>query len=114
MTSDLVLLSVLMFAVTYPSRALALLTPGVDRLPKIVLDYLQLVGPAVLAALAAVSVMVVVSDDDVPRFHVGIEWVAVFVCLALVARKGNLFLGLVAAVGIVVIARAMGWAEIPT
>jgi branched-subunit amino acid transport protein len=113
MTSDLVLLSVLMFAVTYPSRALGLLTPGVDRLPKVVLDYLQLVGPAVLTALAAVSVMVVVSDDDVPSFHIGIEWVAVFVCLALVARKGNLFLGLVAAVGIVAVARAIGLAAIP-
>ena len=113
MTTDLVLLSVLMFAVTYPSRALGLLTPGFDRLPKIVLDYLQLVGPAVLAALAAVSVMVVVNADDVPSFHVGIEWVAVFVCLALVARRGNLFLGLVAAVAIVAIARAVGLAEIP-
>ncbi|MFL5669924.1 MAG: AzlD domain-containing protein [Chloroflexota bacterium] len=113
MTTDLVVLSVLMFVVTYPSRALGLLTPGVERLPKIILDYLQLVGPAVLTALAAVSVMVVVSDDDVPSFHIGIEWLAVFVCLAIVARKGNLFVGLIAAVGIVVVARAMGWAEIP-
>jgi branched-subunit amino acid transport protein len=113
MTTDLVVLSVLMFVVTYPSRALGLLTPGVERLPKIILDYLQLVGPAVLTALAAVSVMVVVSDDDVPSFHIGIEWVAVFVCLAIVARKGNLFVGLIAAVGIVVVARAMGWAAIP-
>jgi len=113
MTSSLVVLSILMFAVTYPSRALGLLTPGVERLPKIVLDYLQLVGPAVLSALAAVSVMVVVSDD-VPSFHVGIEWVAVFACLAIVGRKGNLFVGLIAAVAIVVIARAAGLAEIPT
>jgi len=112
-TTDLVLLAVLMFAVTYPSRALALLAPGIDRLPKVVLDYLQLVGPAVLTALAAVSVMVVVSDDDVASFHIGIEWVAVFVCLAIVARKGNLLLGLVAAVGIVAIARAIGLAAIP-
>jgi branched-subunit amino acid transport protein len=114
MTANLVVLSVLMFAVTYPTRALGLLTPGVDRLPRIVLDYLQLVGPDVLAALAAVSVMVVVSSDDVPSFHIGIEWVAVFVCLALVARTKNLFFGLVAAVAIVVIARAAGLAEIPT
>jgi len=57
--------------------------------------------------------MVVVSDDDVPSFHIGIEWVAVFVCLALVARKGNLFIGLLAAVGIVVVARALGLAAIP-
>ena len=88
MNTNLVVLAVLMFAVTYPSRALGLLAPGLDRLPKVAFDYLQLVGPAVLAALAAVSVMVVVSDDDVPSFHVGIEWVAVFVCLAIVATVG--------------------------
>ena len=64
--------------------------------------------PAILAALAAVAVMVVVDDDGVPAFHVGVEWVGVFVCLAIVARKGNLLLGLVAAVAIVAIARAVG------
>jgi branched-subunit amino acid transport protein len=112
MSTDLVLLAVLMFAVTYPSRALGLLSPGLDRLPKVAFDYLQLVGPAVLAALAAVSVMVV-NADDVPSFHVGIEWVAVFVCLAIVARRRNLLLGLVAAVAIVAIARAAGLAAIP-
>ena len=80
MSTNLILLAILMFAVTYPSRAVGLLTPGLDRLPKIAFDYLQLVGPAVLAALAAVSVMVVVGDDDVPSFHIGIEWVAILVC----------------------------------
>jgi branched-subunit amino acid transport protein len=112
-TTNLVFLAVLMFAVTYPTRALGILTPGLDRLPKVAFDYLQLVGPAVLAALAAVSVMVVVGDDDVPSFHVGIEWVAVFVCLAVVAQRRNLFLGLVSAVAIVAIARAAGLAAIP-
>jgi branched-subunit amino acid transport protein len=113
MTTNLIVLAILMFAVTYPTRAVGLLTPGFERLPKIVFDYLQLVGPAVLAALAAVSVMVVVSDDDVPSFHVGIEWVAVFVCLSIVAWRRNLFLGLVAAVAIVVIAREAGLAALP-
>jgi branched-subunit amino acid transport protein len=113
MSTDLVLLAVLMFAVTYPTRAVGILTPGLDRLPRVAFDYLQLVGPAVLAALAAVGVMVVVSDDGVPSFHVGIEWVAVFVCLALVATRKNLFLGLLSAVAIVAIARAAGLAEIP-
>lgn len=108
MTPEIVVLAVLMFAVTYPSRALGLLTPGFERLPAIATDYLQLVGPAILAALAAVAVMVVVNDDGVPAFHIGVEWVGVFVCLAIVARKGNLLLGLVAAVGIVAIARAVG------
>jgi branched-subunit amino acid transport protein len=111
--TNLVLLAILMFAVTYPSRALGLLTPGLDRLPKLAFDYLQLVGPAVLAALAAVAVMVVVDDDGTPSFHVGIEWVAVLVCLAIVGRSRNLFLGLVAAVAIVAIARAAGWAAMP-
>lgn len=113
MSTNLVALAVLMFAVTYPSRALGLLAPALDRLPRIAFDYLQLVGPAVLAALAAVSVMVVVGDDDAPSFHVGIEWVAVFVCLAIVARRGNLLFGILAAVAIVVIARAAGLAAIP-
>ena len=98
MSTNLILLAILMFAVTYPSRAVGLLTPGLDRLPKVAFDYLQLVGPAVLAALAAVSVVVVVGDDDVPSFHVGIEWVAVLAALAIVAVRQNLLLGLVAAV----------------
>ena len=70
MNTDIILLAVLMFAVTYPSRAVGLLTPGFERLPAIATDYLQLVGPAILAALAAVAVMVVVDDDGVPAFHV--------------------------------------------
>jgi branched-subunit amino acid transport protein len=113
MSTNLVLLAVLMFVVTYPSRAVGLLTPGLDRLPKVAFDYLQLVGPAVLAALAAVSVMVVVGDDDVSAFHIGVEWLAVLACLAIVAWRRNLFLGLVAAVAIVVVARAAGLAAIP-
>jgi|GEM_PF-315977 len=113
MNTGLVALAVLMFAVTYPFRAVGLLTPGLDRLPRIAFDYLQLVGPAVLAALAAVSVMVIVGDDDRPAFHIGVEWLAVLVCLAVVARRRNLFLGLVAAVAIVVVARATGLAALP-
>ena len=57
--------------------------------------------------------MVVVGDDDDPSFHVGIEWVAVFVCLVVVARRRNLLLGLVTAIAIVAIARAAGLAAIP-
>ena len=113
MSVNLVLLAVLMFAATYPARALGLLTPGLDRLPRIALDYLQLVGPAVLAALAAVSVMVVVGADKVPSFHIGIEWVAVIACLAIVGWRRNLLLGLVVAVAIVAIARATGAAAPP-
>jgi branched-subunit amino acid transport protein len=107
MSTQLVLLALLMFVVTYPSRALGILAPAMDRLPRRALDYLQLVGPAVLAALAAVSVMVVASDAG-PRFHVGLEWLAVGACLAVVAWRRNLFLGLVVAVAIAAGGRAFG------
>lgn len=113
MSTDLVPLAALMFLVTYPSRALGLLTPGLDRLPTIALDYLQLVGPAVLAALAAVSVMVITDAAGTPVFHVGIEWLAVLACLAVTAWRRNLLLGLIVAVAIVVIARGTGLTSFP-
>lgn len=112
MSTELVLLAVLMFGASYPTRALGLLWPGIDRLPRVALDYLQLVGPAVLAALAAVNVMVVV-DDSGPTFHTGIEWVAVLACLGMTAWRKNLLLGLTLAVAIVAVARATGLAAIP-
>lgn len=113
MSTDLVLLAVLMLAVTYPSRALGILTPGLDRLPQAALDYLQLVGPAVLSAIAAVTVMVVVDDGGASVFHIGIEWVAVLACLAITAWRRNLLLGLVVAVLITVVARETGLAVLP-
>jgi branched-subunit amino acid transport protein len=113
MSTDLIPLALLMFLVTYPSRALGLLTPWLDRLPRIGFDYLQLVGPAILAALAAVSVMVVVSDEGTPMFHIGVEWIAVLACLAVTAWRRNLLMGLIVAVAIVVIARNLGLAAIP-
>jgi branched-subunit amino acid transport protein len=113
MSTELVGLAVVMFLVTYPTRALGLLAPGFERLPRAAFDYLQLVGPAVLAALAAVGVMVVVRDDGPPAFHVGIEWVAVLACLAVVAWRRNLLIGLVVAVVIVAGSRALGLAALP-
>jgi branched-subunit amino acid transport protein len=108
-TTDLVPLAVLMFLVTYPSRAIGLLAPGIDRLPRRALDYLQLVGPAVLAALAAVSIMVGTSDSR-PAFTIGLPWLSVGACLALVAWRRNLFIGLAAAVAIAIAGRALGFA----
>ena len=113
MSTDLVVLAVLMFAVTYPTRAVGLLTPGLERLPRRALDYLQLVGPAVLSAIAAVNVIVVTDEAGTPSFHVGIEWVAVLVCMAITAWRKNLLLGLVAAVALEAIARATGLAAMP-
>lgn len=113
MSTELVLLAVLMFAATYPSRALGLLTPGLDRLPKVAFDYLQLVGPAVLAALAAVNTVTITDEDGRTFFYIGIEWVAVLACLGITAWRRNLLLGLIVAVGIVAGARAVGLAGIP-
>ena len=113
MSTELIPLAVLMFLVTYPTRALGLLTPWLDRLPRVGFDYLQLVGPAVLASLAAVSVMVITDAAGTPFFHVGIEWIAVLACLVVTAWRRNLLFGLIVAVGIVVIARGTGLAGIP-
>jgi len=106
-STDLVPLAVLMFAVTYPSRAIGLLNPAIDRLPRRALDYLQLVGPAVLAALAAVNVMVATTDGR-SVFVVGLPWLSVVACIGIVAWRRNLFLGLLAAVAIAIAGRTAG------
>lgn len=112
MSTDLVFLALLMFAVTYPSRALGLLAPGLERLPRVALDYLQLVGPAVLAALAVVNAVVVVRADR-PVLNIGVEAVAVVACLAITAWRKNLLIGLLVAVVIVAVTRYAGIAPPP-
>ena len=111
MSVALIPLAILMGLVTYPSRAIPLLVPGMQRLPARVQLYLRLVGPAVLAALAAVNVMIVLDPERHASFHVGLEWVAVGVCIAVVAWRKNLFLGLIAAVVLMAGARALGLAS---
>ena len=108
MSAEYVGLALIMFAFTYPSRAVGLLAPAIDRLPKPALDYLQLVGPAVLSALAAVNVMVGVVDGQ-SVFTVGMPWLSVLACIALVAWRRNLFIGLAAAVLIAIVGRALGF-----
>jgi len=106
MSLDLVLLALLMGAVTYPSRALPLLAPGIERLPPLALEYLRLVGPGVLAALAAVNVLLVRSGDTAVAPRV-LEVLAVVAAAAIVRWRGNVFLGIVAAVVIVALSRAL-------
>lgn len=109
---DLVPLAILMGLVTYPARAIPLLVPQFGRLPPTALAYLRLVGPAVLASLAAVYTMVPTETlaDGSRRwaFHVGVEWLGVLACLGLVLWRRNLLLGILAAVGIVAAARLSG------
>jgi branched-subunit amino acid transport protein len=107
-STELVVLAVLMGAVTYPSRALPLLAPGIERLPPRALLYLRLVGPAVLASIAAAETLVVGDATGGYRLDVGVEIVGVVLCMALVAWRRNLFLGLVAGVALVAVVWASG------
>jgi branched-subunit amino acid transport protein len=109
-STQLILLAVLMGAVTYPSRGLPLLAPGIDRLPPLVREYLRLVGPAILANIAALEVMVRVDAQRHPSIHVGIELLAVGVCVALVAARRGLLVGTVVAALIAALARTAGLA----
>jgi branched-subunit amino acid transport protein len=108
MSTILVPLALLMGLATYPWRAVPLLAPGIHRLPASVQLYLRLVGPAVLAALAAVDTMVVLDGSRHPSFHLGPEWVAVGLCIALVAMRRSLLVGLVLAAGLIAVLRAVG------
>ena len=113
MSVALVPLALLMGLVTYPFRAIPMLLPGFDRLPDGVRLYLRLVGPAVLAALAAVNTMVGKDAAGAPTFHVGIEWLAVGICVAVVAMRRSLLIGLLLAAGLMAVARATGFAPLP-
>lgn len=113
MSTELVLLAVFMGLATYPTRAIPLLVPGIERLPRQAVAYLRLVGPAVLAALAAVNVMVAIDADRTPSFQIGYEWLAVLLCSAIVAAKRSLLLGLVVAAGLMALLRAIDVAPLP-
>ena len=108
MSSELVGLALLMAAVTYPARAVPLLAPAFERLPARALEYLRLVGPAVLGAIAASQALLVTGTDGHPSIHVGIDALAVVSCVALVAWRRNLFLGLLVAVVMTAALRALG------
>lgn len=110
MSTELVPLALLMGLVTYPFRAIPLLASGFERLPEGVRLYLRLVGPAILAALAAVNTMVVVDAARRPSFHVGPEWLAVALCVAVVAARRSLLIGLVLAAALIAVIRALGLA----
>ncbi len=94
MSVELVALAILMAAVTYPSRAVPMLLPGFDRLPPAVDEYLRLIGPGILAALAAVNVIVATDATGASHVHIGIELLAVLVCVAVVAWRRSLLPGL--------------------
>jgi branched-subunit amino acid transport protein len=96
-----------MAAVTYPFRALPLFAPKTDRLPPEVQRYLRLVGPAILAALAAGNTALVEDFEGHNVFHLGIEWIAVALGVILIAWRGNVFVGILAAAVLVAVGRAV-------
>jgi branched-subunit amino acid transport protein len=106
MSLGLIPLAFLMWAVTYPSRALPMLAPGIERLPAWAISYLRLAGPAALAALAAVNCLLTPANP--PALLIGVEPVAVAGCVLIVARTRLLLPGVLAAVVLVAAARAMG------
>ena len=62
----------------------------------------------VLGALAAVNVVVTVDEQRRPSFHLGVEWLAVGVAVVIVARRRNLFAGLLAAAVLTAAIRFVG------
>jgi branched-subunit amino acid transport protein len=108
MSTTLIPLALLMGLVTYPFRVVPLLSNGFQRLPEPARLYLRLVGPAVLAALAAVNTLVIRDAADRPAFYVGPEWIAVGLCIGVVAARRSLLVGLVLAAGLMAVLRGMG------
>ena len=108
MSVGLVPLALLMAAATYPFRALPLFAPAKDRLPPVVQRYLRLVGPAILAALAAGNTAFAEDAAGRTSFHVGIEWLAVALAVGLIAWRGHVFIGIFAAAVLVAVGRAVG------
>ncbi len=105
MSLGLIPLAFLMWLTTYPSRALPMLAPGMERLPSWAITYLRLAGPAALAALAAVNCLL--TADKPPRLLIGIEPIAVGLCALIVWRTRLLLPGVTAAVILVAAARAL-------
>jgi len=108
MSWGLVPLAFLMWAMTYPSRTLPMLAPGIEKLPPVAVTYLRLAGPAALAALAAVNCLITTSSP--PSLLIGVEPLAVGVCIVIVARTHQLLPGVAAAVVVLALARALGLA----
>jgi branched-subunit amino acid transport protein len=69
--------------------------------------YLRLVGPAILAALAAGNTAFAEDAEGHNAFHLGIEWIAVTLGVVLIAWRGSVFVGILAAVVLVALSRTV-------
>ena len=106
MSVALVPLAFLMWAITYPSRALPMLAPGIERLPSWAVTYLRLAGPAALAALAAVNCLLTTGQAAPPAGRHRTRGSRP--CVLVVARTRLLLPGVAAAVIVVAVTRALG------
>lgn len=109
MSTVLVPLAFLMGLATYPFRAIPLLARGFERLPERARVYLRLVGPSVLAALTVVNTVFIIDPSSGrPTIHLGPEWIAVALCIGVVALRKSLLVGLVLAAALMAVLRALG------
>jgi branched-subunit amino acid transport protein len=106
-STQLVLLALLMGLVTYPSRALPIMAPGIEKLPPRARQYLRLVGPAVLASLAASNTLIATTNGG-RLLHLDVAAAGVVLCILLTAWRHNLLVGLLGGMALVAIARALG------
>ena len=109
MSVELVGLAVLMFAVTYPARAIPLLVPRFEHLPPRAARVPAAGRPrGPRRDRRAVEVLIDEGPAGRPVLTVGPEALAVVACAAIVAWRRNLALGLLVAVTLTALMRAAG------
>lgn len=106
MRADLVLLFAAMGLATYALRAGPLLVAVPAGMLRRANPYLRLVAPAVLSALAAIATLVVV-DGGQAQVRLSVDVAAVVLGVLVVARRGNLALGIIAGVACAALGRAL-------
>jgi branched-subunit amino acid transport protein len=93
---SIVLLAALMGAVTYTLRVAPFLVP-IARLPEGWSGSLRLMGPATLASVAAAALWAPLMEPGLDRSAAVGLWAGTGVCVAVVALRRNISVGLVGA-----------------
>ena len=101
MNESVVALAAMMGLATYSTRLAPFLIP-VERLPGGVIGYMRLMGPASMAALGAVGLILPATGGGTST--VGL-WLATGACMAVVAVGRNLVAGVVGALLVAALAQ---------
>lgn len=104
--SPIVLLAALMGIVTYGTRVIPFLVP-IDRLPPRPAAYLRLMGPASMAAVAAVAVASPLAGSA-PGSTPEVVWLASGLCVVIVALRKSLAWGVAGALAVTLLG---AWSE---